>query len=212
MRRIAIVGAGGHGRVVADAAELAGWNEVIFYDDAWPRKSVTGSWPVVGDTFRLMSDLELYDGVFVAIGHNVVRLKIAAQLRERGCRPAVIIHPSAIVSRHSQVNSGTVVMAGVVVNAGAVISEDCIINTCAVVEHDCRLGRGVHVSPGALLAGGVSVGEGSWVGLGAALKQLVHVGSSATIGAGSVVLQSVPDNCTVVGVPAKPIVQPNTSV
>ena len=204
VNKLALLGASGHGKVLADMAELLGWQHIDFYDDAWPTLVNNGPWPVVGNTTRLIQTLAEYQGVVVAIGNNAIRLAKLTELTQQGATLISLVHPAAVVSRHASLGAGTVVMAGAVVNACARVGEGCIINTNASVDHDCTLAPGVHISPGANLAGGVSVGQGSWVGIGACVRQLVTLGQNTMVGAGSVVVAPVSDFQTVVGNPAKP--------
>ncbi len=203
-RSLAIVGAGGHGRVVADCAEALGWERIEFYDDKG-LGAPAGPWPVVGTVEALFARLGDYDGVVVGLGDNRARLARHRALAERGAVLATLIHPRATVSRHARIDAGTVVFAGAVVNFGAVIGQACIINTGATVDHDDRLADGVHLSPGAHLGGGATVGEGSWIGLGASVREGVAIGRHVRIGAGAAVVAATPDDLDLVGVPARPL-------
>lgn len=202
MKRLAILGASGHGRVVADTAELCGWR-VQFFDDAHPQLCSNAHWPVAGGWAQLISELAVFDGVLVAIGNNRIRLAKLIELQSLGVRLPTLVHPSACVSRYAQLAEGTVVFAGVVVNAYAEIGEGVILNTHCSVDHDCVLKPGVHISPGASLAGGVCVGEATWIGIGASVRQLSIIGRNVVVGAGAVVVDDVPDHVTVLGVPAR---------
>jgi sugar O-acyltransferase (sialic acid O-acetyltransferase NeuD family) len=203
MKTLAIIGASGHGKVVADAARSCSlWQKVVFYDDAWPIKTTNGNFAVVGNTKSLL-DLEDKPDFVVAIGNNNVRFEKQQQLVKAGFTPATVVHAGAVVSSQAVVGLGSVIMAGVVINADSVIGAACIINTNAVVEHDCILGDAVHISPGACLAGGVKVGDASWVGIGASVIQLISIGKNVVVGAGAAVVKHLGDNVTAVGVPAK---------
>ena len=203
MNNLAILGASGHGKVIADSAESAGWKNIVFYDDAWPKSEINGIWPVIGDTKDLIKNLSDYNGVVIAIGNNQERILKQTELLKHGAILVSIIHPSAQISRHVEIGIGTVIMAGAVINVDTKLGECCIVNTGATIDHDCILGDGVHISPGANLAGGVIVGEGTWIGIGANIKQLITIGNNATVGAGAVVINNVEESTTVVGVPAK---------
>ena len=203
MNRLAILGASGHGKVVADSAECVGWKDIVFYDDAWPKRGTNGVWQVIGDTKALLNSLSNYDGIVIAIGQNHTRLKKHTELLTHGAKLINIIHPSAQISQYVELGIGTVVMAGAVINVGSKLGDSCIVNTGAMIDHDCTLGDGVHISPGAHLAGGVTIGDYSWIGLGANIHQLVKVGNEVVVGAGAVVLKDIIGQCTVAGVPAK---------
>lgn len=203
MRQLAILGASGHGKVVADCAELCGWSSISFFDDAWPDKTSNGAWSIAGDSRSLLRRLSEFDGVLVAIGNNQIRSAKLQELVEGGARVPVLIHPSAVVSRYVEIGAGSVLFAGAVVNVDCHIGTGAIINTAASIDHDCRLGNAVHISPGARLAGGVRVGDRSWVGIGASVKQLVEIGADVTVGAGAAVISNIPDDCLAIGVPAR---------
>lgn len=205
MKRLAILGASGHGKVVADAAEYCGWEKVDFFDDAWPHLQVNGHWKVSGDCDALISRLSEFDGVLVAIGSNDIRHSKLIELRSAGASLTTIIHPNATISRYAAIEEGTVVFAGVVVNAYARVGLGAILNTGCSIDHDCVLGHAVHISPGARLSGGVRMGDFSWVGIGACVRQLIRIGSNVTVGAGAVVVSDIANGATVVGVPAKAI-------
>lgn len=200
---LAILGASGHGKVLADIAELTGWDKVVFFDDAWPETQRNGAWEVVGNTQKLLATLSDYNGVIVAIGNNSIRQSKFRQLKDAGAKIISLIHPSATVSRYSTIGPGSVVMAGAVINPFCTIGSGAIINTCSSVDHDCTLGDMVHICPGAKLAGGITVGDRAWVGIGSSVRQLISIGSDTLVGAGSVVVKDILENTTVMGVPAK---------
>ena len=200
---LAILGASGHGKVLADIAELTGWDQVVFFDDAWPENKVNSVWQIIGNTQDLLENLANYTGVIVAIGNNKIRQQKLKQLQSARAKIITLIHPSAIISKYSEIGIGSVVVAGAVINPDCIIGSGAIINTCSSVGHDCILGDAVHVCPGARLAGGAVVGDRAWVGVGSSVRQLITIGEDAIIGAGSAVVKDVKANATVMGVPAK---------
>lgn len=206
MSVLLILGAGGHGKVVADAALEAGkWRDVIFLDDAWPQKDKNGRWDIHGKVEHLAQWKSSCDNAIVAIGNNALRIQMQARLLEGGFELATVVHPSAQISRFAKLGNGSVVFANAVVNADAIIGEGAIINTSATIDHDCCLGIGVHISPGAHIGGGVTIGDFTWVGIGAAVCHCLTIGSDVTIGAGAVVVNDIGDDVKAVGVPARPI-------
>lgn len=202
--KLLVFGAGGHGRVVADAAHATGlWQEIAFVDDRYPGLSNAGPWPVVG-SFRDAAALrETFSAAALGIGDNVARGALLDRLVALAYQLPAIVHPAAVVSPFSAVGRGAVILARAVVNIGAEIGDAVIVNSAAVIEHDCRLAMGVHVSPAAALAGGVAVGASSWVGIGAVVRQGLHIGAGARVGAGAAVVNHIADGLTVVGVPAR---------
>lgn len=206
MKRLAILGASGHGKVVADAAELSGWNEIVFFDDAWPDVKSNSVWPVLGNTADLLASVGEFSGVAVAIGNNAIRLEKLNLLRNQGVVLPAIIHPNSVVSRYAKIGDGSVVCAGVIVNADAQVGVGAILNTGCSIDHDCVLAEAVHISPGARLAGGTKVDACAWVGIGAVVRQLITIGADSVVGAGAAVVKDVPEGATVVGVPAQSFV------
>lgn len=201
MKQLVIIGASGHGKVVADIAKRNEYDDIIFLDD---NESLTecGGYSVVGKG----SDVSGYHcDIIVAIGNANIRKKIQERLEAEGHSIPILIHPNAVVGENVRIDKGTVVMAGAVVNPGTLIGKGCIINTCASVDHDCKLSDYVHVSVGAHLAGTVTVGEGTWIGVGACVSNNVDICSNCMIGAGAVVLHNIEKSGTYVGVPAKRI-------
>jgi sugar O-acyltransferase (sialic acid O-acetyltransferase NeuD family) len=206
MKGLLIAGAGGHGKVVAEAAQATGlWERIAFVDDRHAQLADTLGWPVLGgidDAYRFRAE---YADAVVAIGNAAVRLQVMDRLAAQGFGLPVVIHPSAWVSPSAALGEGTVVFAMAAINACTVIGRGGIVNTGATVDHDCRIGDGVHVCPGAHVAGDVALGDGVWVGIGASVANGLHVGADAIIGAGAVVVSDVEDGVTVAGVPAKVI-------
>jgi len=201
--RLAILGASGHGKVVADAAEQCGWRSVAFFDDAWPCLQANGPWAVEGNTEALLDRLMDFDGVIVAIGNNSTRAAKQAELLASGGKMATIIHRSAMVSVHATVGAGSVIFANAAVNACATVGDGVIVNTGAVVEHDCVVGDFAHISPNGVLSGGVALGSLVWVGSCASVKPLIAIGEASVVGMGAVVTKDVPPDVIVVGNPAK---------
>ena len=193
-----IFGASGHAKVVLD----------ILLKNTIPVASIVDDHPTVSNLFNIpvihSQDFILKDtdNFIIAIGENLIRKKIVAKNNFQFYKA---IHPDATVSPFATIAEGTVVMPQAVINAAAIIGKHCIINSRSVVEHDCVLEDYVHISPNASIAGNVTIGEGSQIGIGASVIQGVKIGKWVTIGAGAVVTQDIPDHCTAVGIPAKPI-------
>lgn len=201
MKKIAIVGASGHGKVVADLAENLGY-VVVFFDDAYPKQQKIEHWPVVGTFDDLCCNQKKYPEAIVAIGDNNTRTLLAEKLIQSGFFLPTLIHPTAFVSKYAKVSKGTVIFAKAVVNSFAQIGNNCIINTGAIIEHDCVLGNAVHLSPNVSLGGATIIGDSSWLGISSATKQLVGIGSHTIVGINSTVIHNIPSNVTAFGSPA----------
>lgn len=196
MKRLLIIGASGHGKVVADIARLNGYQEIVFLDDN-PEVKQCGQYPVIGTS----SDVSNIDeDVVVAIGNAKVRRRIQQSVNSEHL--VTLIHPSAVVS-NAQIGCGTVVMAGAVINPGSIIGEGCIINTSSSVDHDCRIGDYVHIAVGAHIAGSVGISDETWIGAGATVSNNVMICGGCMIGAGAVVVEDIMELGTYVGVPVR---------
>lgn len=200
MNDLIMIGASGHGKVIADIAEKIGYTRIAFLDDNAAVQSC-GSYKVIGSS----KDVPKHRNAdfFVAIGNMKVRRKIQSELAEKGMNIVSLIHPSAVIAPNVKIGEGTVIMAGAVVNPYAEIGDGCIINTCASVDHDCKIGDYVHVSVGAHVAGTVTIGNNTWIGVGATISNNVDVCADCMIGAGAVVVRDILSAGTYVGVPAK---------
>ena len=207
MKSCAILGASGHGKVIAEIAELNGYHNIVFFDDRWPSLKSVEHWSVSGDTSTLLSNVKEYDLTVVAIGHNATRCSKQRELTPAGANFGVLAHPKAVIGKYANIGIGSVVMANAVVNSFSHLGVGCIINTGSTVDHDCKLAEGVHISPGVNLAGGVEVGKNTWIGIGSQVKQLVVIGCDSVIGAGSTVVNNVPNFKTVVGSPAHELIK-----
>jgi sugar O-acyltransferase (sialic acid O-acetyltransferase NeuD family) len=202
MKKLALLGASGHGKVVADIAQELGWQEIVFFDDAWPQLTMNGHWLVIGNTEILLSSIGDYSGVVVSIGDCAIRWQKQQALKALNANLISLVHPKSVISKYASIGLGSVVMAGAIINADASIGEACIINTGATVDHDCILGIGVHISPGAHLSGNVAIDACSWIGVGSCIRQGIRIGSSTVIGAGSVVVNDIASHVTAFGHPA----------
>ena len=201
-----ILGAGGHGRVVADAAESSGnWDKISFTDDKFPQLKMSGRWPIIGMISDLPGFYSEWQDVVVAIGTNSLRLELLKHCMDVGFNIVSVIHPSAQIAQDVSIGQGTVVFANAAVNTGAGLGQGCIINTATSIDHDCALADGVNLSPGVHLGGAVSIGARSWLGIGSSVINNIQIGSEVIVGAGAAVISNIRDKVTVVGVPAKEI-------
>lgn len=200
MNRLVIIGAGGHGKVIADNALKNGYTDICFVDD-----NATGScmgFSIVGTSAELESLDDGRTDFIIGVGNNAIRKRIA---EAHNVNWVTLIHPSVQIAVNVTVGKGTVIMAGAVINTCVEIGEHCIINTCAVVEHDNAIEDYAHLSPGVKLSGSVTVGRNTWIGTGASIKNNVEICGKVIVGAGSVVIESITEEGTYAGVPVRKI-------
>ena len=198
MNRLIIIGAGGHGRVIADNALKNGYADICFVDDR-ATGTVMG-FPIIGTSAAVA---QLDDGrsdFVIGIGSNAARRMIA---EEYDVNWVTLIHPSAQIAINVSLGKGTVVMAGAIINACVTTGSHCIINTGAIVEHDNVLEDYVHISPKAVLGGTVHIGENTHIGIGAVVKNNTDICDHCIVGAGAVVVKDIVDAGVYVGVPAQ---------
>lgn len=208
-KRVLILGAGGHGRVVLDILTQAGRHRVVGFldnNDAIHGRRVDGI-PVLGpleELPRFRDELDI-DGAIIAIGDNGVRRGLAREVDRAGVALISAVHPSATLAQNVTVGRNVVIAAGVVACAHCQIGDSVILNTGCIVDHYTMVGEGTHICPGVRVAGRVKIEPGVFVGIGATVVPKVTLGCEAIIGAGAVVIQDVPPLATVVGVPARQV-------
>ncbi len=198
--KIIIIGASGHGKVIADIAVQSGYEKILFLDDNPEIKECCG-FPVVGTSKECVHYSE-YDFI-VGIGNAHDHERIQEQLESKGLHVITLIHPSAVVADSAVIQSGTAVMAGAVINPGAKIGKGCIVNTCSSVDHDCVISDYVQVSVGAHISGMVQIGARTWIGAGATVINNLSICGDCVIGAGAVVIKNIETRGTYIGVPAR---------
>lgn len=200
--KLLIIGASGHGKVVADIAlKMNKWQSISFLDDDENIKSSIGI-KVIGKSSDAVKHLDDFE-IFVGIGNNSIREKIQEKLEANGASIPTLIHPKAVIGENVELYPGTVVMAGAVINCCTRIGKGCIINTGATIDHDNIIEDYVHISPGVHLAGTVKVGQGSWLGIGSIVSNNVNITSGCRFGAGAVVVGDIFETGIYVGIPAK---------
>lgn len=208
MKDIVIIGAGGFGREVAWLIEEINkikkkWNLIGFIDDEiiFQDERING-YPVVGN-IEWLKQQELY--VVNAIGDPIIKKNIMAKLKNSKNKYPVLIHPNVIYSERISFGEGTIVCAGNILTVNIEIGKHVIINLDCTIGHDVVLKDYVTVLPSVNISGAVTVEECVSIGTGSAIIQGITIGKNSIVGAGAVVVKDLPENCTAVGSPAKPI-------
>lgn len=210
-QRILIIGAGGHGHVVADillqaAAHGADCQPIGYLDDNPYRHGQHAlGLPVLGPIAARVTIP--HDGIVIAIGDNRTRARLFTELAAAGERLVSAVHPSAIIATDVIIGPGTMICAGAIVNPGTIIGANVILNTGCTVDHHNRIGDHVHIAPGVHTGGDVVIGTGALVGIGAIVMPQRRIGAWSVAGAGALVQRDVADETVVVGVPARPLVE-----
>ena len=201
MKKLIIIGAGGHGKVLCDIAEKTEkYSEIAFLDDSAEGERL--GYPIIGKTADFVKHINDTEFI-VGIGSTVARERIMRMLSDSGACIATLVHPSAVIGKDVEIGEGSVIVAGAVINPSAKIGRGCIINTHASVDHDCIVGDLAHIAPDATVAGESRIGERTWVGAGATVSNGITVTSDCLLGAGAVVVNSITTPGTYIGVPAK---------
>ncbi|HEY9233343.1 MAG TPA: acetyltransferase [Blastocatellia bacterium] len=201
---VAVLGAGGHAKVVIATLQAAGFTVAAVFDDDSSKRGSTLLGVAVRGTLDELADSGYHRAV-LAIGDNATRMRLAERLQNRlpGVEWVIAVHPQACLHASVKPGVGAVVFAGAIVQPDTMIGAHAILNTGATVDHDCRIGDFAHIAPGAHLAGEVRVGRGAFLGIGAAVIPGRMVGEWSRVGAGAVVVGDIPAHATAVGVPAR---------
>lgn len=206
MEQIVLVGGGGHTMSIADALSRLNSFQLIGYTDVRDKGICI---PYLGtDEILPVLFSKGCRNAIVGLGYMGAdnnRKKIYTLLKSIGFQLPPIVDPSAVLAKDIFLAEGVFVGKKAVVNTNSSIEKMCIINTGAVVEHGNHIGESSHVAVGAVLCGDVTVGDHCLIGANATVLQGIKIGENSVIGAGAVVTKDVEPNCTVVGVPAKPI-------
>ena len=201
-KKLLIIGASGHGKVVADIAlKMNDWQQISFLDDDETLKKSL-NFDVIGNSKELKAYIDEWD-IFVAIGNNSTREKVQKTLDNLAATIPVLIHPQAVIGEEVEIAKGTVVMGGAIINSSTKVGRGCIINTGATIDHDNFIEDFVHISPGVHLAGTVRIGHGTWLGIGSVVSNNIEIVSRCIIGSGAVVTKNINNTGIYVGIPAK---------
>lgn len=198
-----LIGAGGHARACIDAIEQEGIYEIAgLIGLAQEVGSKHFGYKVIATDAEIPELVEQYQFALITIGqiHSPEhRVRLYARAQDAGFTFPTVIAPTAYVSSHSTIGTGTIVMHGAIVNAGAQVGKNCIINSNSLIEHDAHVADHCHISTGAILNGNSSIGTGSFIGSGAVIKEGVSIGANSLIGMGVNVRHNVDNNSKYLG-------------
>ena len=192
-KRLAIIGAGGHGKVVGEIASLNLYKNIHFFDDK-EKEIEKFPFKIFGNIDYLKKNIQVYDDFFVGIGENQIRFDIMEWLVKKNQNLINLVHPNATISKFISLGVGTCIMANAVVNPGTIIKNGVIINTAASVDHDCIIDDYAQISPNCALSGGVKVGKFSLLGTGTSVHPGINIGKNVKTGVGSNVYKNILDD------------------
>ena len=192
-KRLAIIGAGGHGKVVGEIALLNQYETINFFDD---RVNDIKVFPfTIIDTLDYLKEYQKdYDDFFVAIGDNQIRSDKILWLKKYKMNIVSLVHPKSTISKFSSLGIGTCVMANAAVNPGTLINEGVIVNTSSSIDHDCTIEDFAHISPNCSLSGNVKIGKFTHLGTGTSVHPGINIGDNVTTGIGSRIYKDILDN------------------
>lgn len=206
-----IIGGGGHTKVLIEALKQCSTKILgIVEADVVKLGSAISGIRVIGDDNTISgykSDEVLLVNGIGSVNVPKRRVDVFEKFKAKGFSFATVIHPSAVVASDVVLGEGVQIMAGVVIQPGSVIGSDTIVNTAATVDHDCQIGDHVHLAPGVTLSGEVKIGNTSHIGTGATVIQGIKIGNNCLIAAASVVVDDIPGNTEVMGIPAKKVIR-----
>lgn len=210
MKKIAIFGAGGFGRevkIIIDSinSNVEMYEFIGFFDDGFKKGEIINGFPVLGGIDDV-NELETNLFLVIAVGSPNIKREIIAKINNEKIVFPTLIHPSVIVSNDEVViEEGCIICAGNILTCNIKIEKFTILNLACTVGHDTRIGAYSSFMPSVNISGEVKIGQCVYVGTGAKIINQLHIGNGTIIGAGAVVSKSLPENCTAVGIPAKPI-------
>lgn len=199
MLDIAIIGSGGHAKVIVDLInELNIYNIIGFYDDN------NGSRLYDIANLGQIKDIDKSIANFIiGIGSDKIRKKIYEENKDiNWCK---LIHPKSIVSKNVKIDAGTVVFAGAIIQTEVTIGKHCIINTNCNIDHESAIGNFTSICPSTTICGQVNIGELTFIGANSTVIQCINIGNRCIVGAGSVIIRNIDNDCKVAGNPGKKI-------
>lgn len=204
MKKLLVIGAGGHSKVVIDIIRQNMEFDIVGLIDK-DRNYTYLNYSVIGDDedlFKIKAELNI-GYAFVALGSNAVRKKVTEHAIKLGFCLINVISKYAVVSETAELGMGNVIMPGAILNAQVKLGNHCIVNTNASVDHDCIVGDYVHIAPGCAISGNTQIGNQCFLGTGTKVIDNIKVAEQVVSGAGSVIVRDIPVSCKVVGVPAR---------
>lgn len=202
MKKIILIGNGGHAKVISDIVKQSKNYQLSGYlDDAITRRSYHNE--IVYDNLTNIGHYYRDHHFIIAIGNNIIRQQIVQRFDHIKLNYATLIHPTATIGSNVKIDKGSVIMANITINSDTAIGKHCIINTMSCIEHDNKIYDYVHIAPHATLTGSVVINKGSFIGAGATIIPNITIGKNVIVGAGSTVINDIADNNTVYGSPAK---------
>jgi len=211
MKKIVILGAGGFAREVAWLIEEINiknkeWNLLGFIQEGNKYvDSVLNNNKILGDFEWIKKNK--HDNLFYicAVGDPKIRIRFSEAAEKMNVKPATLIHPNAKMSNYNIIGEGTIICAGAILTTNVTIGKHVVISVNSVISHDSIINDFSTILPSVTVSGNVTIGTGCYIGTTAAIINKINIGCNTIVGAGATVIKDLPDNCTAVGTPARPI-------
>lgn len=210
MKNIAIIGAGGFGREVKTIIDSINkvnpsYKFVGFYDDGFEKGAVVNGYPVLGGIEEINSLTEACS-IVIAVADPKTKATIFSKIKNINVDYPNIIDPNVLISDdYVEMGVGNIICAGTIITCNIIIKDFVILNLMCTVGHDTMISSFSSFMPSVNISGEVLIHEKVYVGTGAKIINQLEIGQNTIVGAGAVVSKSLPENCTAVGIPAKPI-------
>ena len=197
---VAILGAGGHSRVIASILHELKFPILGFFDDSFHGKEIIQGAPVLGNFEDILNYKDRICSAYLAIGQNDLRERIYSFLQTHGFKMPPLVHPTALIAEDAIIGEGSVVCMGAIVATEVKVGKGVIINTGSSVDHECKIGDFVHLAPKVVVGGRAQIESFTFVGINACIADKIYIGERATVGAGSVVLRDIGQGQAAVGI------------
>ncbi len=209
MKKIILIGGGGHCRSCIDVIKLENKYSIEGILDAEEQiGNMIDGYPILGNDERIDEFVEKGFHFLITVGQIKsvqIRQSLFEKLLQKNASIAVVISPKAHVSTNAKIGIGTIVLHGAIINAGADIGQNAIINSLSLIEHDTKIGNHTHVSTGALINGTCTIGNKSFIGSGVVVANNINIADNVVVGAGSLVRKNIAESGRFAGNPIKMI-------
>tara|TARA_Y100000389_G_scaffold204802_1_gene259755 strand:- start:8657 stop:9238 length:582 start_codon:yes stop_codon:yes gene_type:complete len=193
MKKILLIGAGGHAKSCVDIIESEKKFKIVGFVDN-EKKGKILNYKIIGNDALLVSLLKKIKYAFVTVGHLYqpnIRIKIYNKLKKIGFKLPIIKSPFSKISKYASIGEGTIIMHGSIIYPGVKIGKNCILNSQSLIEHDVKIGDFSHLSTNCTINGEVQIGNNCFVGSSSVIKEGLRIRSYSFIKANSLIKKNL---------------------